>query len=76
MLATPPTGDFGKSLRTELKGRFENGTFFETPLSQVSNHMRVFGSRFVNEIKRMEQGKSSKSTLSVQNYSDGGTILL
>lgn len=37
-----------------MKGIIDNGTFFTTKLENVIRGKRIFGSRFIEELKRAE----------------------
>lgn len=41
--------------------------------SDLHKHTRVFGSRFIDELKQADQGLLCKSRLVAQNYSDDGS---
>lgn len=62
--------DFEKSRRQELDGLIKNGTFIPVDKKDIPEGARVFGSRFIDEIKRAGQGQRRKSRLVAQNYSD------
>lgn len=50
----------------------DNGTFLPVPEDSVPANTRVFGSRFVDELKRVDLGTLFKSRLVAQNYGDEG----
>lgn len=64
--------EFIKSRKQELKGLLMNGTFLPMDRAEIPHNTRVFGSRFVDELKRAERGLRRKSRLVAQNYSDEG----
>lgn len=57
-------------LREELEGLLRNGTFKPINTSDVPKGAKIFGSRFVDEIKKAAHGLRKKSRLVSQNYAD------
>lgn len=62
--------EFASSRSKELNGLLSNGTFEPTPRDQVPEGTRIFGSRFIDQLKKIEDGRIKKSRLVAQNYSD------
>jgi phage terminase large subunit-like protein len=59
------------SRQTEIAGLFEKGVFAVTSRAQVPEGVRIFNSRFVDEIKNKGTEKElKKSRLVVQAYND------
>lgn len=50
------------------------GCFKWTSRNEESEGMRIFGSRFIDEIKRAEQGIQRKNRLVAQNCNDDGSM--
>lgn len=50
---TPEERAFAESRKKDLYGLVKNGTFVPVPRSEVPEGHRVFGSRFVDELKRV-----------------------
>ena len=64
---------FTDSRRKEINGLLEIGTFGVVTISDVSSRMRIFNSRFVNEIKNERTTTAfEKSRLVVQVYNNHG----
>ena len=61
---------FAKSRKDELVGLLEGGTFKPVKESTVPPSSRIFGSRFVDELKKVGNGLRKKSRLVAQNYAD------
>lgn len=55
-----------------FRGIFKNGPIKPVRTRDVPEGARVFGSRFIGEIKRSEQGFREKSRFVAQNYFDLG----
>jgi hypothetical protein len=69
----PPTPSFVESRQKEIDGLLEKGAFEFTHSSAVPDGTRIFGSRFVDEIKNPGTEKAfEKSRLVVQAYNDKG----
>ena len=69
----PPTPSFKDSRQKEITGLQEKGTFLEIPSSELPPGTRVFGSRFVDEIKFAGTDKAmEKSRLVIQAYNHNG----
>lgn len=65
--------DYDTSRQSEIAGLLEKGVFQPTPRSKVPKGVRVFRSRFVDEIKNKGTEKElKKSRLVVQAYNDEG----
>lgn len=62
--------EFKDSRRKELQGLISNGTFIPVDKSEVPEGARIFGSRFIDELKQADTGIRKKSRLVAQNYSD------
>lgn len=62
--------DFSESREIEWRGPVEAGTFVPTPKSQLPEGTRIFGSHFIDEIKRANGMKRRKSRLIAKIYSD------
>ena len=74
LVTTPPAGtNFKDARHTELTGLIENGTFTPIPRQSIPTGTRIFGSRFIDEIKRAGTGMRKKSMLVAQNYQDVGS---
>lgn len=65
-------GDFETSRREELKGLIENKPFVTVPRAELPEGTRVFGSRFVDDVKKAVQRWRRKSRLVAQNNSGEG----
>lgn len=64
---------FTESKRKEIDGLMEKGVFEVVPINSVPEGIRIFNSRFVNEIKNPGTDKAAqKSRLVVQAYKDDG----
>lgn len=62
---------FLESRRKEINGLLEKGTFEVVPISEIPPGIRVFNSRFVDEIKNIGTAAAfEKSRLVVQAYND------
>lgn len=71
--ATP----FVESRRKEINGLLEKGVFDVIPISKVPSDIRIFKSRFVDEIKNIGTADAfEKSRLVVQAYNDQGKGLV
>ena len=71
MVSTPPIGmTFINERKKELQGLIGNGTFIPVHKSEIPDGTRIFGSRFIDEVKRSGQGTRKKSRLVAQNYQD------
>ena len=65
--------DFSKSRMTELKGLKERNTFDVVRSDDVPKGARIYGSRWVDTLKSMDDGSHvAKSRLVAQNYRDKG----
>lgn len=58
------------SRMAELKGLVDDGTFRPVKLTTLKKDQRIFGSRFVDDLKRVGESLKRKSRLVAQNYSD------
>src|SRR5271154_6254120 len=68
---------FSASCQKELTGLLEKGVFEITKLTDVPQGVRLFNSRFVDEIKNPGTNKAfEKSRLVVQAYNDQGKNLI
>lgn len=67
---------FSASRKTELEGLLRDGTFKPTQLSDVPHSTRIFGCRFVDELKKVGAQLKKKSRLVAQNYSDIGATCI
>ena len=66
-----------ESRRKEINGLLDKGAFELTNLSEIPKGIRIFGSRFVNEIKNPGTDQAyEKSRLVVQAYNDKGKELI
>lgn len=61
-----------RSRAQELNGLIKDGTFAPVKTKDIDGNPRIFGSRFVDEIKRVGDHMRRKSRLVAQNYSDEG----
>lgn len=57
----------------ELKGRLNDGKSELVPISYIPGNPCIFGSIFVDVMKRVGEVLSKRSRLVVQNYADMGT---
>ena len=74
-LATSDAQPFLDSQRKEINGLLENGVFQVMPISEISPGVRIFNSRFVDEIKNAGTATAfEKSRLIVQAYNDEGKL--
>ena len=65
------TDQFKESRQKEIDGLLEKGVFATVPLSTVPNGIRIFNSRFVDEVKNAGTSTAfEKSRLVVQAYND------
>lgn len=62
--------DFAESRKKELMGLLEEGTLERTDRRNLPAGTRVFGSRFIDEIKKAGERLRRKSRLVAQNYCD------
>lgn len=62
--------DFVKFRQDELNGLFAEGTFTVVKDGEVTDGSRVFGSKFIDKVKRAGDTLQRKSRLVAQNYSD------
>jgi hypothetical protein len=71
----PPS--FAESRKKEINGLYEKGAFEFVDASEVPEGTRIFGSRFVDEIKHPGTDKAyEKSRLVIQAYNDPGKDLV
>lgn len=63
---------FVSSRKSELLGHIENGTFKTINAFSIAPTTRIFGSRFVDELKKVDSGVLLKSLLVARNYEDEG----
>lgn len=63
-------GEFAKTRTDELIGLLEGGTFKAVMRTVVPEGMRVFGSRFIDQVKGAGDMMRKKSRLVAQNYGD------
>jgi hypothetical protein len=69
--AAPATPQFTASRQAEINGLLEKGVFEIAPITDVPAGARIFGARFVDEVKNKGTGKAfEKSRLVVQAYAD------
>lgn len=61
---------YASSLKTEIEGIIQNGTFEPTRIEDVPVGKRIFGSSFIDHLKQAPEGAMKKRRLVVQNYSD------
>ena len=72
-----PKPSFVESRRKEIDGLLTKGAFELTHESEVPVGTRIFGSRFVDEVKNSGTAKAfEKSRLVVQAYNDQGKDLI
>lgn len=62
--------EFERSRRKELEGLLRNGTFAAVSKMEVQKKFRIFGSKFIDEIKKAGEGLRLNGRLVAQNYSD------
>jgi len=68
---------FENSRRSEINGLLEKGVFEPVNIKDVPQSVRIFNSRFVDEIKHLGTNKAfEKSRLVVQAYNDQGKNLI
>jgi len=75
----PPTSTplYKESRQKEINGLLEKGAFEFVNASEVPKGTRIFGSRFVNEVKNPGTDKAyEKSHLVIQAYNDWGKDLI
>ena len=71
MITIPPVEtNFEEARQQELKGLLDNETFIAVSRNEVPDGVRIFGSRFIDELKRSGSGTRKKSRLVAQNYQD------
>ena len=71
------TPTYEESRRKEIDGLFEKGAFAFVDISEVPEGTRIFGSRFVDEIKHPGTDRAyEKSRLVIQAYNDPGKELI
>lgn len=63
---------FAESRKDELYGLLRDETFVQTREKDIYGEPRIFGSRFVNELKKVGKQLRKKSLLVAQNYADKG----
>lgn len=63
---------FATSRKAELDGLLKNGTLLPLQRSDLLPNTRVFGSRFIDQLKKSENETRRKSLLVAQNYADDG----
>ena len=61
---------FKSSRLSELEGLVKDGTFVPIHERDIVGSPRIFGSRFVDELKKVGDGLKKKSRLVAQNYAD------
>jgi len=77
MFITQGTTAFANSRSSEINGLLEKGVFRVVNLEDVPQGVRIFNSRFVDEIKHPGTDKAfEKSRLVVQAYNDQGKDLV
>ena len=65
--------DFKKSRKAELDGLIEKGVFKVVLRSSVPKGQRIYGLRFIDDVKQDPHGQSyDKSRLVGKNYNDKG----
>ena len=68
-----PSLSFVESRRKEINGLWEKGVFEVVPVTKIPEGIRIFNSRFVDEIKNAGMATAfEKSRLVVQAYNDHG----
>jgi hypothetical protein len=76
-LTNPILPAFTESRRKEINGLLEKGVFETVNISDVPEGVRIFNSRFVDEVKNAGTDKAfEKSRLVVQAYNDQGKDLI
>lgn len=55
--------DFAESIKKELMGLLDEGTFERTDRRNIPGGTQVFGSRFIDEIKKAGESLRGKSRL-------------
>ena len=63
---------FSQPRKDELSGLLRDGTFKPIRLTDIPTTARIFGSRFVDELKKVGDRLRKKSRLVAQNYADDG----
>lgn len=61
---------FSSSRKSELDGLINDGTFKSMHKFEVPSSARIFGSRFIDELKKFGNSFKKKSRLVAQNYAD------
>lgn len=67
---SPEERAFATSRTAELNGLLGDGTFKPIHISKLKGNPRIFGCRFVDELKKVGSELKKKSRLVAQNYSD------
>lgn len=67
---------FRQAREDELRGVFKDGAFILVKASNITGHPRIFGSRFVDELKWIKHGLRNKSRLVAQNVADEGATFI
>lgn len=62
--------DFYKTRKAELQGLINNGTFETANINDIPPNTRIFGSRFIDDLKKIGRRLKQKSRLVAQNYMD------
>lgn len=73
---SPEERAFAESRKRELDGLVKDGTFVPVPREEVPDGHRIFGSRFVDELKRVGLELIKKSRLIAQNYADEEAVAI
>lgn len=60
----------------KLRGLINDGMFISVKASEITGNQRIFGSRFVDDLKRGEHGLRKNSRLVAQKYSDEGATFI
>lgn len=67
---SPEEKAFAQSRKDEFEGLLRDGKIKPIPESEIEGNPRIFGLRFVDELKKYGVGLRKKSSLVAQNYSD------
>ena len=67
---------FKESRKAELDGLLNDGTFVPVHESTLKTNTGIFGSRFIDELKKVGDKLKQKSRLIAQNYEDQGATTI
>lgn len=67
---------FEKARKEEIKGLLDNGTFEIVKKSSVEKGARIYGTRFVDAVKTVNNVEKLRSRLVAKNYDDNASTLI